>query len=356
MAIKVAVIGLGPRGQDWVREVRAEPEYELVACVDSDADVLRRAAARLRLRPAHCFEDLRAALDAAACDAVIVATPAESHAAVCEAALARGLSVLVEKPFTLRLAEAVRLVRLAERRRAHLVVAQNYRYMRSYRTARRLISEGALGEVGLLNWHYFRVPHEMAVSLARLAHSVLWGVGVHHLDAMRYTLGQPVVGVLNESFTVAGGRLPPGASMQMLLNFAGGARALYSATYESSGHEFFERGQEFYARFTGRRATLHINQRWLYLCPRGGWPRPVRRGARGLTEERVLLRQLARALLYGEEPDSSGRDNLQTMAVVEACVRSATERRWINPQELLNEAGEINPRELLSETAYGDVE
>jgi len=340
MAFKVAVIGLGPRGGDWVREVRAEPEFELVACVDSDADVLRRAAARLGLPPAHCFEDLQTALDGAACDAVIVATSADSHTEACEAALARKLSVLVEKPFTLRLAEAVRLVRLAERQRAHLVVAQNYRYLRSFRTARRLVAEGALGEVWMINWHYYRVPHEMAASLARLTHSVLWGVGVHHLDAMRYVLGQRVVGVLNESFTCPDGRLPPGASMQTLLKFAEGARALYSATYESSGHEFFERGQEFYARFTGRRATLHINQRWLYLCPRGGWPRPVRRGARGLTEERVLLRQLARALHYDEEPDSSGRDNLQTMAVVEACVRSASERRWINPQELLNETAE----------------
>jgi predicted dehydrogenase len=56
-----------------------------------------------------------------------------------------------------------------------------------------------------------------------------------------------------------------------------------------------------------------------------------------VTEEQILLDQLQRAMLNGEEPDSSGRDNLQTMAVVEACVRSANEKRWINPQELLNE-------------------
>ena len=56
--------------------------------------------------------------------------------------------------------------------------------------------------------------------------------------------------------------------MQALLTFDAGTRAVYSATYESSGHEFFERGQEFYARFVGERATLHVLQRWLFLCER----------------------------------------------------------------------------------------
>ncbi|MGA9995489.1 MAG: Gfo/Idh/MocA family oxidoreductase [Pyrinomonadaceae bacterium] len=337
MALKIAVVGMGPRGHDWVREVRGVPAYELVACVDNDRDVLRASAVNLGIPSEQCFVQLDEALNTVACDAAIIATSADSHTEVCETALSNGLALLVEKPFTLLLAEALRVVRMAEQKNVPVVVAQNYRYMRSYRTVRRLINEGALGDVRLINCQYFRVPHEMAQSLARLTHSVLWGVGIHHLDAMRYVLGQKVVGVLNESFTLHDGQLPTGASMQTLLNFESGTRALYSATYESSGHEFFERGQEFYARFVGTRATLHVNQRWLFLCPQGGWPRPVRRGARSVTEERLLLLQLERALRQGVEPDSSGLDNLQTMAVVEACVRSAATRRWINPQELLDE-------------------
>jgi predicted dehydrogenase len=66
-------------------------------------------------------------------------------------------------------------------------------------------------------------------------------------------------------------------------------------------------------------------------------PRLIRRGARRTTEEQVLLEDLQKALTSGEQPDSSGRDNLQTMAVAEACIRAAAEKRWINPQELLNE-------------------
>lgn len=126
--------------------------------------------------------------------------------------------------------------------------------------------------------------------------------------------------------------------MRVMLQLEDGARAFYSATYESSGHEFFERGQEFYARLTGERATLHVFHRWLVLCERGRWPRLVRRGRRETSEEHILLRQLESALCYGSAAEVSGRDNLQTIAVVEACLRSATEGRWINPQELLDEA------------------
>lgn len=125
--------------------------------------------------------------------------------------------------------------------------------------------------------------------------------------------------------------------MQMMLSFENETRALYSATYESSGHEFFEHGQEFYLRFVGERATLHVFQRWLMLCQTGKLPRLVRRGPRKFTEERILLDQLERALVSGESADSSGRDNLQTMAIVEACIKSASERAWVNPQELLDE-------------------
>src|SRR6185369_2726212 len=176
-----------------------------------------------------------------------------------------------------------------------------------------------------------------AASLERLPHSVLWGVGVHHLDALRHVLGQEITGVAAQSFTSPSGTLPPGASLQTLLAFADGARGSYGATYESSGHEYFEGGQEFYLRYVGERATLHVFHRWLVLCARGRLPRLVRRGPRALTEERVLLRQMERAVLHGEEPDASGRDNLKTMAVLEACVRSSAERAWIDPREPLGE-------------------
>jgi len=336
MALRVVVVGLGPRGQDWLREIQNAPGFEFAAGVDVDPVVLKQASGKGVL-PSQCFADLSAALEQNKCDAVIVATSVDSHVEPCELALARGLAVMVEKPFALKLHDAKQLVTLAEQKGTPLVVAQNYRYMRSFRTARRLIAEGVLGRVGMVVCQYYQVPRPMPAPLSRLDNSVLWEVGIHHLDALRYVLNKPVTRVLTESFKLPWGTLPRGGSIQSMLSFAEETQALYSATYESTGHEFFERGQEFYLRLVGEHATLHVFQRWLILCEQGKLPRLVRRGPRKVSEERILLDQLQRAVLHGEEPDSSGRDNLQRMAIVEACQRSAAERTWINPQELLDE-------------------
>lgn len=335
MAIKITIAGLGARGHDWVREVKAAPAFELAACVDVDPDALERASARFGISSDRVFTDLAKALDTTGSQAVIVVTPPDCHATTCEAALDRKLAVLVEKPFTLRLSDAVRLVSLAGANHTPLLVAQNYRYLRSFRTVGRLIDEGTLGRVGMVVCHYYRPFHSLADSLARLPNSVLWGMSVHHLDALRSVLGSEVTSVNAEAFTQPWGRLPRGASLQLMLTMADDTRVSYSATYESTGHTLFEGGQEFYARFIGERGTLHVFQRWLIFWENGKLPRLVRRGPRKKTEEQVLLDQLARALIHGEQPEVSGRDNLQTVAILEACVRSAAEERRVNPQELL---------------------
>jgi predicted dehydrogenase len=337
MAIRIAVAGMGARGQEWAREIKAAPAFELTACVDVDRAALQRAAARLALPAGQCFTNLEQALDTSRCEAVLVVTPADCHATTCETALARKLAVLVEKPFTLRLSDALRLVALAEANNTPLLVAQNYRYLRSFRTVKRLIDDGVLGRVGMVVCHYYRPFHSIPDSLAKFQHSVLWGMSVHHLDVLRYVLGSNVTNVNAEAFTLPWGSLPRGASLQLMLTMASETRVSYSATYESTGHTLFEGGQEFYARFIGERGTLHVFQRWLIFWENGKLPRLVRRGPRKKSEERVLLDQLERALLHGEQAGVSGRDNLQTVAVLEACVRSATEERSINPQELFGE-------------------
>jgi predicted dehydrogenase len=175
----------------------------------------------------------------------------------------------------------------------------------------------------------YRTP-QLIPNRAPLAPLALWEHAVHYLDALRHSIGE-LTGVMAESF----GDSQPGSSLHAMLAFEGGAHGLYAATYESSGHEYFELGQEFYERIVGERATLHVIHRWLVLCPRGRLPRLVRRGRRPVTEDGLLLGQLERALRHGEEPEASGRDNLRTVAALEACARSAEEGRWVDPRELL---------------------
>src|SRR5262245_61878734 len=100
MALRVIVAGVGALGNDWLREVRADPGCRFVACVDVDARARERAGARWSIPAELRFADLDQALEQAECEAVIIATPPEHHARNCESAIAFGRAVLVEKPFT----------------------------------------------------------------------------------------------------------------------------------------------------------------------------------------------------------------------------------------------------------------
>jgi len=337
MAIKIAITGAGPRGRDWIKEVKAASDFEIVACIDVNPMVLEATAEQFRLPQERCFDDLAEAISRIECDAVIVVTPADQHFRDCYTALSLDKAVLVEKPFTTTLRSAHQLVSLAEAKQLPLLVAQNYRYLRSYRTVRQLLKDERLGRVGMVICQYYRIPHEMSLAQRTTSQSVLWGIGVHHLDALRYVLDDVVTNVMSDDFTLPWTNLPKGASIRTMLSFANGTQCFYTATYESRGHEYFENGQEFYARFVGELATLHVFQRWLILCENGRLPRLIRRGPRKITEERTLLNQLKQAIRLNEEPETTGRDNLQTMALMEACLISSTKQTWTNPQELLDE-------------------
>jgi predicted dehydrogenase len=324
MAPAIAIVGLGARGLAWAGEVRSNGAFELVAGVEPDPNARVAAERSLGLGPGAVHADIEPVLERDDVRAVIVVTPPEHHEAASRKALEAGRAVLVEKPFTLDLDAAVGLVELAEARGAALLVAQTYRYLRVHKAARAVVRSGRLGPVRQVACRHFRIEPAPAIGGD---HGALWDLGVHHLDAIRDLLGAEPVAVLATSFD-------GGLSTQALLDFGDGRRASYSATRRSSGHEFFEGGKEHYMRVVGERGTLHVLHRWLVLCESGKLPRPLRRGPRQRTEEAQLLDDFARAL-SGPPPEGlSGRDNIGTMAILDACVRSAEERRWVAPRGL----------------------
>lgn len=334
MGLRVIVAGLGERGRLWARTVRDHPAFELIGGADPVPSAAELAVRETGLSPDRCFGSLDEALDRQKPDAVVIATPEDRHIEPVTEALSRRIPVLVEKPLTLRLADSLELVHTAEHLGVPLLVAQNYRYMRAHRTVRRLIREDALGRVGMIVAQYYRPDHRMAPSLVNLRNRILYGPTVHHLDAIRWCLGRDATRVSARLSRLPWGEEPPGATVQTMIEFED-IRLSYVATYESSGHEFFEGGQEFYERVVGERATLHVFQRWLFLCERGKLPRPIRRGSRPVTEQHILLDQLERAIRAGEEPECSGRNNLGTMAMIEAILRSSDEHCAIDPRSLL---------------------
>ena len=183
-ALRVAQIGVGRWGRNVLRNVAALPSVEVVAVADPDEDALAEAA---RLAPtARTARDARTVIDDASIEAVVVATETPLHVEWAEAALDAGKHVFVEKPLAQTVAQAERLVALAEARDRRLMVGHLLRYHPAFRHVEALAAAGDLGEVQYLygvrvnlgvvrsqeNAFDSLAPHDLAVARALLGDAV----------------------------------------------------------------------------------------------------------------------------------------------------------------------------------------
>jgi len=211
--LKVAVFGAGNWGRNHVRTVASQSDAELVAVCDLSPRV-REAMAR-SYPGALVTDDVEAALGVA--EAVVVATPATSHAALAERAVGRGLPVLVEKPFALTAAEAERVVELADRKRVPLVVGHLLVFHPAVERLKAMIAGGELGEV------YYLYSQRVNLGQVRPDENALWSFGPHDVSVALELLREKPVRVS------ANGRsyLQPGIEdvVFMTLEFASGVMA-----------------------------------------------------------------------------------------------------------------------------------
>ncbi len=128
----------------------ARPDVELAAVCRLGRDELQRVKERYGF--AFATEDYLALLEQPL-DAVIVASPHTLHDQPANAALARGLHVMVEKPMTTSAAEARALVDLAREKGLHLLVPYGWHYKPFIQEAHRLMERGVVGRIHHVSCH-----------------------------------------------------------------------------------------------------------------------------------------------------------------------------------------------------------
>jgi predicted dehydrogenase len=128
-------------------------------------------------------------------DLVVVATPNTSHHPIARQSLLAGRHVVVDKPFTVTMAEAEELVRLAKEQRRLLSVYQERRHTGDCVTVQNVISEGLLGRVVTFEHHFDRFRPELKAGAWReqnLPGSGVWyDLGPHLLDYALLVFGTP---------------------------------------------------------------------------------------------------------------------------------------------------------------------
>ena len=333
MTLRLIQLGLGGWGRNWVEEVtRATPGVEPVAWVDIAPETRERAAAELDLPPRRVFASLDDALSRVAADAALIAVPLAAHAAVTRRALeAGGLHVLVEKPFTDRLADACALAELARWRGRVLMVNQNYRWFPAPRLARRMLHEGAIGRL-IACYVDFHLFFGTGYRYFFLDEPLLSDMAIHHFDGLRFVLDDEPVEVSCHSWSEPDSPFKGRPAAVATIRFARGTLVSYRGSWISrgpttpyGGHwrldgtggtiEFTFRGA-FEERERLDRLTVHRPGRPPERAKLPDMPFKDRRGA---------LADFARWVRDGKPPEgaSTAEDNLRSLALMFAAIRSA---------------------------------
>ena len=127
----------------------SHPRARLVAIQTRDRDSAAKIARDFNVpRTFTSAEELLAQQDL---EAVVISSTPHLHFPQTQAALRRGLHVLVEKPMTFTAAEACQLVELARTNNLHLLCCFPWHHTRHGQEARRLIAEGELGELRMIS-------------------------------------------------------------------------------------------------------------------------------------------------------------------------------------------------------------
>jgi scyllo-inositol 2-dehydrogenase (NADP+) len=125
----------------------------------------------------------------------VVNTPNEHHVPMARAALLAGKHVVVEKPFSLNLAEGEELIALAQRQQKILSVFQNKRLESDHLDVQAAVASGLLGRIVEVEWHYDRYRNNITHKLWKedpLPGAGTWfDLGIHMVDSMLSIFGKP---------------------------------------------------------------------------------------------------------------------------------------------------------------------
>jgi predicted dehydrogenase len=370
--VGIGVIGYGVMGKAHTYGYTVAPRVRELPCRPRLRVISGRDAAAVE-RAAHAYgveewvTDWRAVIDRDDVDVVDVCTPPGTHAEIVEAAAQAGKAILCEKPLAATYAAARAAADAAGAAGVANAVGFNYRRLPAVALMRRMIAEGAVGEVRLWRSTWLSdefcdpgIPFDWRFERAMGATTIA-DLGAHLVDMAEWMVGAiEQVAAQSQTFTreradAAGG--PPRAvdvdeASSAIVRFAGGARGTFEVA-----RTCVRRPCDFHIEVNGTDGTLHfdyarLNELWfgaasddpaLYGLRRiraeheshphtaGWWPI-----GQGVGYGASFVNQAADHL--ARWPDGPWDPDLATgarvQAVCEAMERAAGQERWVAVDEI----------------------
>jgi len=187
---RFALIGAGRIGRIHAGNLLALEGAELRCVADTDATAADTLARRCDAR----VTDVESALADAAVDAVVIASPTDTHAALIEAAARAGKAIFCEKPLDLALERAAHCLAVAERAGVLLHVGFNRRYDPGFARIRGEIAGGKIGALATLAITS-RDPFPPPLEYVRRSGGLFRDMMIHDFDMARWLLAEEPVQV-----------------------------------------------------------------------------------------------------------------------------------------------------------------
>lgn len=328
--MRVAVVGCGSMGSMHAAVLASLPEVTRLIVVDPDAE---RAGAVARQTEGRVM-DLVEALESA--DAAVIATPADLHALAVEAAVARGIPALCEKPLTDELVTSTRLVELVERADAHVEVGFQRRHDPGFVEARRRLSDADAGPLRLLRLTAFdphfapRPPDCRDGTVPLFLHSA-----VHDFDLVRWLSGAEVEEVTADASSADAERPDPQRveNAVVTMRLTGGALAVLEASW------LHPVGYDIRAEAMTERAHLSVGLSRQTPAHQLDWPDAFADPWAGYLQRfapayRAELAAFLAAARGERAPSSTVRDAHEAHRVAVAASRSYVERRPVSMRDI----------------------
>ncbi len=319
------LVGAGSITGAWLPVLRERGDVEIVAVADP-----KQEAAETRIRefalPARPFPDLFSALEKIHPDLVFDCSIPSAHCANAVIALRNGCHVLSEKPMAGSVEEARRIVTAArEAKRIHAVI-QNRRYINDIIACREAIRSG-IGELTTLNADFFIGAHFGGFRDV-MDHVLLLDMAIHSFDQARFLSGCDAEKVFCKEWNPSGSWYRHGASAVAVFTMSSGMVFTYRGSWCADG---CPTSWECDWRAVGTRGTVLWRRNQVSgesVVKSGGFQSEY--AALGIPEVQLpctghagVIDEFLRCVRTGARPQTSGDDNIRSLAMVESAIRSA---------------------------------
>ena len=187
--LKVAVIGTGFIGSVHAKNIARHPGAELVAVSDANIEFAKKVAATTGARAVN---DIAEVFSDQAIQAVLIATPTDTHVEYLKRAAAAGKAIYCEKPIGLDYEEAEKAVRAVRAAGVPVMLGFNRRFDASHAAVKEAVDQGEVGKVEIVQLTS-RGPNPPPISYVKVSGGQLRDQTIHFFDLLRWlTNDEPV--------------------------------------------------------------------------------------------------------------------------------------------------------------------